>query len=132
MYLTDKNVREVFKTCLSDDKSFIVCGVQFTVYFDRDKIARHKRDIAQMLARLPKDFMQFGGGGWSFLNMCIDADGRQWTDYHTTMDMLVCLGVAIGVVSFPLDRQFWPTLPGGMPYVVVDDAALELDNINQE
>lgn len=132
MYLTDKNVRKVFKACLSDDNSFIVCGVQFTVYFDRNKIARHKRDIAQMLARLPKDFMRSGGEGWSFLNMCIDADGRQWTDYHQTMDMLVCLGVAIGAVSFILPRNLWTALPGGMPYVVVDDAALELDNINKE
>lgn len=55
----------------------------------------------------------------SFLNMCMDKHGNYWTGSHATMDALVMLGNAIGAVSFNLPPQFWPILPGGMPYVTV-------------
>jgi len=69
---------------------------------------------------LPDEFHTGKGGGWSFLDACNDRNGAQWTSLHRTMDQLVCLGHAIGAVSFCLPREMWKILPGGMPYFVVD------------
>ena len=51
--------------------------------------------------------------------MCMDKHGNYRTDSHATMDAMVMLGNAIGALSFNLPPQFWPILPGGMPYIVV-------------
>jgi len=57
------------------------------------------------------------GGGWSFLNLCSTKDEKQWTGLHERMEQLICLGMAIGKVSYCCPREMWPSLLGGMPYV---------------
>jgi hypothetical protein len=53
--------------------------------------------------------------------MCNDRDDIQWTGMHTTMDQLVCLGVALDLVEItPRDMNAF--LPGGVPYVMYKDA----------
>lgn len=121
MCLTHQNVEEVFKDCLANTTEYTLKGVCIEVAFNREKIAEHEQDIMQMLMQLPIQFHRPGGCGWSFLNMCIDRDGNQWTDYHQTQDKLVCLGRAIGAVEFLMPRDFWKALPGGMPYIVIND-----------
>lgn len=121
--LTSENVEAIFKDCLaeSDEKiRQIISGVRIKAGFNRDKVTANRDNILSMLSCLPKEFHAFKGGGWTFLNLCVDADGRQWTDFHQMCDMLVCLGIAIGAVKFLLAREFWQCFPGGMPYVVVD------------
>ena len=73
-----------------------------------------------MLEQLPDKFHKEKGGGWSFLNLCMDKYRRQWTDLHSVCDMLVCLGIATGHLSFPMPRDLWNISPGEMPYVVVN------------
>jgi hypothetical protein len=51
--------------------------------------------------------------------MCQDKEDHQWTDFHQTMDELVCLGTAIGKLEYLMPREMWNVLPGGMPYIVV-------------
>lgn len=123
MRLTSENVEAVFKDCLTDEHKFVVKGVCIGAAFDRDKIEAHEDEIFQMLMQLPAEFhTPCGGGGWTFLNMCIDRDGNQWTDFHQIMDMLVCLGLAIGAVEFLFkQRDLWQTMPGGMPYLSIND-----------
>ena len=121
MQLTHQNVEEVFKDCLADNKEYTMKGVLIEAAFNRDKIAEHEQNIMQMLMQLPKEFHRPGGCGWSFVNMCIDKNGNQWTDYHRTQDKLVCLGRAIGAVEFVLQRDLWKIFPGGMPYIVIND-----------
>lgn len=75
-----------------------------------------------MLNELPMNFMQSGGQGWSFLNMCVDKNGNQWTGSHEIVDKLVCLGIASGYANFVLPRGMWKILPGGMPYIAIDDS----------
>lgn len=120
MRLTHQNVESVFKDCLADTDEYVK-GVCIKVAFNREKIVEHEKDIMQMLMQLPKQFHKPGGCGWSFLNMCIDKDGNQWTDYHQTQDKLVCLGRAIGAVEFLMPRDLWKVFPGGMPYIVIND-----------
>lgn len=86
MCLTHQNVEEVFKDCLANTTEYTLKGVCIEVAFNREKIAEHEQDIMQMLMQLPIQFHRPGGCGWSFLNMCIDRDGNQWTDYHQTQD----------------------------------------------
>ena len=119
--LTSENVEAIFKDCLTDERSFIVHGVRKRASFDREKVEAHEEEIMQMLMQLPTQFHRPGGGGWTFLNMCIDRDGNQWTDLHDMQDKLVCLGRAIGSVEFLMPRDWRKVFPGGMPYIVIND-----------
>jgi hypothetical protein len=78
-----------------------------------------------MLLELPDTFMKTKGGGWSFLNACMNKNGEQWTAFHPKVQELFCLGLALDICSYTLPREMWKVLPGGMPYLVVDDAKAE-------
>jgi hypothetical protein len=90
-----------------------------------DRITAHRSEIASLLLGFPEEFYSDGGGGWSFLNLCMLANGEQWTGYHLVMEQLLQLGEAIGRVSYPMPRDMWDVMPGGMPYVVIDRSAIE-------
>jgi hypothetical protein len=95
--------------------------------------------VAGMLAQLPSNFHRLGtqhvdgegGGGWSFLNACVCTDPErpdlefeefpQWTGLHMVVNQLLTMGMALGLASMVLPRDLWVTLPGGMPYFVVND-----------
>jgi hypothetical protein len=63
--------------------------------------------------------MEDTGGGSSFLNAVIDNAGHQWADAHSTIDELLCLGLAIGKIEYNAPRQLWRAFPAGMPYFFV-------------
>jgi len=94
-------------------------GIMTNVGFHPERLASHKAEVDEMLAELPDEFKKSMGGGWSFLNACNDKNGNQWTDLQKTMEQLVLLGIALGVVKFQLPREVWKALPGGMPYLVI-------------
>ena len=116
--LTAANVEAVFNACAREGGR-LVQGIVHTFAFDPEVLERRRADIEQMLDGLPGEFHEDIGGGWAFLNACMDRDGRQWADLHLTMEKLVTLGLAIGRVRFPMPRDWWKSLPGGMPYFVV-------------
>ena len=104
------------------DTAVTVEGILHPWGFHRERLEGHRDEIAKMLQGLPREFraQEFGGeGGWSFLNACNDAQDVQWTGLHQTMDVLICLGIGLGLAEWVLPRDMWPVLPGGMPYVVV-------------
>lgn len=123
MQLTSENVERVFKDCLAEQQegAQVIHGVKLKVAFDRSKVSANRDNILSMLSLLPEPFQVGRGGGWSFLNICVDHDSRQWTDLHQTCDMLVCMGLAIGAVKFCFNqRELWQMFPGGMPYLSID------------
>jgi len=123
MQLTSENVEAVFKDCLAEKKegAQIINGVVLKVAFDRSKVSDNRENILSMLSLLPEQFQVGIGGGWSFLNLCVDKAGQQWTDFHQMCDKLVCLGIAIGAVEFCFkQRELWQVFPGGMPYLTID------------
>lgn len=125
MELTSENVKEVFMKCLfkegEDTSNFIPAkSVMTNVGFNPERIKENESKIIELLSGLPDDFKTSGGGGMSFLNACVDKSGNQWGE-HQNIDQLLCLGIAIDKVSFPMPREFWNALPGGMPYVQVKD-----------
>lgn len=122
MKLTADNVHAVLKDCLNDTDGTMYKAVLVSARLNDKCLEAHREQILSMLAQLPEQFMRSCGGGWSFLNACIDADGRQWCDTHRTIDILVLLGIAIGAVEFVFpQRELWQAFPGGVPYFVIND-----------
>ena len=99
----------------------VVNGVVTNAGFNPERIAKYSFLIEHLLLQLPANFMRSAGGGWSFLEACNDKDGRQWTSFHKSMDELFCLGIAAKKAEFLLPRDMWAVLPGGMPYVIIND-----------
>lgn len=137
MKLTAENVTEVYKDCLFTDEEYpnetpsvetlpegavVTDGILNKTAFHPGRLEGHRQDIIDMLHGLPTEFQSTtngGGGGWSFLNACMDNEGGQWTGMHQTQDMLVQLGIGIGAADYLLPRDIWSALPGGMPYFAV-------------
>jgi len=117
--LTAERVENLFGECLAHE-GVAVEGIMCTTRFSPDAIGAHRAEITAMLAELPDEFRRSGGGGWTFLNACLDRHGVQWTGLHRVMEQLFMLGLAAGLVSELMPRDMWRVLPGGMPYYVVD------------
>lgn len=121
MRLTPENVETVFARCLRNEgEAPLYRGVMLGAYLD---VSEDRENIRLMLGDLPDPFQTEIGGGWSFLNMCVDRRDHQWTGLHQTQDKLVALGLASGHLRFCLEeRDMWSMLPGGMPYIMVEGA----------
>ena len=120
--LTAGDVAKVFEICAADDgKPLPFDEEMLATAFDPQAIQANRCRIAQMLGELPMQFRADVGGGWSFLNACLDRHGNQWTDLHSTMAKLFGLGVAAGLADFVFPPLLWSSLPGGMPYFVIAD-----------
>jgi hypothetical protein len=120
--LTAERVESVFarSVAAAGEPGITVSGVVHDATFMPDAIEVARDEIRAMLAGLPGQFRKSAGGGWSFLNACMDRDGRQWTSLHMVMEELFMLGMAAGLVTDVTGRDLWPALPGGMPYYAVD------------
>lgn len=126
MDLIPANVEQTFKDCLfkegEETNDFVEAhAVMMHVGFHPKRLEEKQKDIESMLLQLHDNFMQTKGGGWTFLNGCLTNKGDQWTGEHNTVDLLICLGLAIKKVEFSMDRIFWRSMPGGMPFFVVKD-----------
>jgi hypothetical protein len=123
---------EVFRYCLyTEDEvtepgepptgAVLVKGIAHNYGLHPARVAE-KREVILALIRdvVPDAFLTTKGAGWSFLNLCMDRNGVQWTGMHHTMEALLCLGMAIGKAGYCLPREMWAVLPGSMPYVWFD------------
>ena len=116
MNLTAQNVENLFAECFRETGEPTE-GVMGKAALDT---TGRESEIESMLAQLPTEFQSTGGGGWTFLNACMDKDGGQWTGVQPTMDKLFMLGIAAGKAKWLLPREMWSALPGGVPYAVVN------------
>ncbi len=124
MKLTSENVDTVFRDSLfkndeNTDNYVKGVGIKSDIGFHPDRLESHRDDVKTMLACLPDAFMRTAGGGMSFLNACNDRDGVQWTGMHQHMEQLFQLGDALGLSKYPMPKEAWHVLPGGMPYILV-------------
>ena len=130
MQLTAENVMEVFHDCLYRDDEVEACkipegavlvtGLVVEYGFHPDRVEKNSQAISEMLDQLPHQFRD--GGGWTFLNACFNEAGEQWCE-QPTAEALVVLGLAIKRVEYCLGRPVWDSLPGGVPYFRVKEAA---------
>jgi hypothetical protein len=89
-------------------------GIVHVFCFHPERVMEAKPQIDALLSELPDNFFLSKGGGWTFLNAFQDRHGRHWGE-HREMEMLVCLGIAVGSASWMM-RDMMEVLPGGVPY----------------
>lgn len=120
--LSSSAVNDLFWNCLAgseeDSDVKLVGGIVRTFMFDPAKLIENKESIVSFLMELPEKFQEEKGGGWSFLEACMDKEGNHWAE-HPTIERLMGLGIAIDKVEYVLPREMWSVLPGGMPYFVI-------------
>lgn len=132
MNLTAENVTRVGVDCLFDeneieegkeipDDAIVVDAVVHKYGFHPGRLESHRQEIALMLNDLPEDFRT--EGGMSFLRSHLDKEGRQWGE-HKEMEILFALALALKLAEFPITREMWFILPGGVPFIQVDQSAL--------
>ena len=127
--LTVENLQATIMDCMyregeytpgtTPEGAVIVEGITRTFGFHPDRLQSHLADIEGMLGELPDVFMASGGGGYTFLDACMDRHGNQWTGMHPLMEELFILGIAVDRAEWCLPREAWNVLPGRMPYVMV-------------
>ena len=115
-----ERVNAIIKDCLNgkEEGALIIEGLVRKFGFSPAKISEHKEEIRALLNEMPDNFHAGKGGGWSFLNLCMDKAGNQWGE-QLDMEALVCLGIAAGMATWGL-RMMQEFLPGGVPYVTFD------------
>jgi hypothetical protein len=126
MKLTAEIVNKTFMECLfkegePTEEHVRAEGLVNFVGFHPNRLKEATPVIEELLQEVPESFNKSGGGGMSFINLAQDKDGNQWADLHQTMEQLVLLGIGIGKVKYLMPRVMWPALPGGAPYIVVNN-----------
>jgi hypothetical protein len=119
-----KRVEAIFEACVwdkgqDDGQPVEVEGIA-KAEFAPTRLSQHESEVVELLGGLPNEFKRSGGGGYSFLNGCTDANGEQWTGLQMVVEQLFLLGMGVGRVSSLMPREMWPALPGGVPYYVVE------------
>lgn len=124
-----ERVEAVLKDCLYKDDELAgdkppadavyVDGVIQRFAFHPGRVAVHKADIAAFCNELPDTFQKSGGGGWSFLNLCMTRDGEQWGEQRNC-EQLIVLAIGSGQGGYLLPKDLWSALPGSVPYVYFD------------
>ncbi len=129
--INSTRITEIMKDCLMKEDEIdgdsvkngipheIITGAMGGFAFQTDRISEYKAEINEFLLQLPEQFMKSIGGGWSFLNACIDKDGHQWGEQMNVNELMV-LGAAAKLVSIS-SKSMWSMFPGGMPYFTVLD-----------
>jgi len=126
-----KRLDEIFCDCLLTEKEngengdplVKVVKVEAIVnnfVFHSERVKKYTDEIVSFLDELPDKFKSSIGGGWSFVNACMDKHGNQWGE-HRNMEQLFALGIAIGKAKFMIPRRMWSIFPGGVPYVAYMD-----------
>jgi hypothetical protein len=114
----------LFRDSESHDRFVPAHGIMHSVAFQTQRLVSHRDEVAEMLREIPDEFHSRAGGGMSFLKFCQTRDGIAWGE-HNSGEELVLLGEGLGMISCIFDRAQWGTLPGGMPYYVVNDDILD-------
>ena len=131
--LDAKKVNEIFMDCLFKEHpacgtTFIpVKGITMNVGLQASKVEEHSGEIKELLDELPDNFKENSGGGWSFLEACVDKEGNQWGE-HNNMQELLMLGIASGWAGYLVSsRELWSAFPGGVPYFMIFDNKHEVE-----
>lgn len=124
-----KTLDAIMMDCLFLDKEIpeqgipegavVVEGITGRFALHPERLESHRKKIVEIIREMPDNFQKHIGGGWSFLNLCMDKNGNQWGE-HAGVQILCVLSIALKLGEFILPREFWPSLPGGMPYIAFD------------
>jgi hypothetical protein len=121
--LNAERIEVIFRDCLFKEgedttTAILAKGIVIDAGFHPVRLENYRNEVSDLLFELPVEFQKAEGGGWSFLNACVDRKGRHWGE-HRNMEQLFLLGLALGKVKCQMPREMWSMLPGGVPYYVV-------------
>jgi len=91
--INESRVSEIYNNCLSNS-GIKAEGVFSTVFFNKEKIDEHRKEITEMLKQFPDELID----GLHFLNLSYDKEGH-WTEHLVKVEQLVLLGIAIKKLS---------------------------------
>jgi len=98
-------------------------GIMTGFYFHPGRLEEARPKVEAIIRDVVREeFLKGKGGGYSFLELCVDRHGGQWAE-HPTMEALLVLAMGLGLGGYCLPRTYWTSLPGGMPYVWFDRGA---------
>lgn len=98
----------------------MVAGITCNFGFHPGRLKENRELIKSWIDELDDKFKE----GWSFVNLCYTKNNELWTGSHKTMEELMCLAIASGLMEYCADRELWSVLPSGMPYVRIKDERL--------
>jgi hypothetical protein len=130
LMINPEEVKKVFLSCLYKPEEIgntkkipkdavIVEGIRGKYAFHPKRLEEQRSKVTEWLKALPHQFRKNGGGGWSFLNACMQENGVQWTGLHERMEQLFCMAIGLGLAKCQMPREMWFVFPGGMPYYVI-------------
>lgn len=112
VYLNPESVRELLISCMFKDSDIkeekpireftLVEGLVGLFILDTEKINENKQKIKELIDLLPDMSVSK-----SFVDLCFDRNGRQWTGEQQMMDVLVVLGVAANILKYTLPKEKW-------------------------
>lgn len=113
-------LEEAFAKCLfkeGEDTTGMIAveGIVHKYGFHPERLQEQKKTIKALVAELPAQFKE----GWSFLNLCMTKDNREWTGVQLRMEQLMVMAIGLDIMAYCMPREMWQILPGGVPYVIV-------------
>ena len=134
--LNPKNVHKLFQDCLFKEEEYkdgeptsdfnYVAGIARPFIFNTERLNKNKSKIAALIDMLPliplpqslsDDENSMSIFSQSFSNLCVDKNGRQWTGEQPTMELLMVLGIACGLIEYTYPREEWEKLFGKVPEI---------------
>lgn len=119
MDLTADNVRAVFDDSLAasgEVPTLRAHGLFNEFFFNPGRLEVHRSAVRSFLGKLSTRYYVDRGGGHSAMAMGHRRDGEYWGG-RPDVERLICVGLALGLVDFCLDRRLWHLFPAGLPYV---------------
>lgn len=91
-------------------------GIINSFAFNTKRLNDHAEEIGLLVDQLPIRLEPV-----SFLQLCMDKEGRQWANEHKIMEQIVALGVATKKLAYGMPRELWGICPGGVPYIGLEE-----------
>lgn len=120
--IESEKVTETFMSLLFADEEItdnktpkntvVVEGLTGSFGLHAGRLQENKKAIVEWIAQLPSKIDE----GCSFLELCNDNQGNQWTSFQRTVEQLMVMGLAVGCVKCCTPRELWSILPGCVPY----------------
>jgi len=110
------NQDEIVDGKIPEDTAF-ADGIIAKAGFHRGRLESHKDEIKSILENLPINFRKSNVGGRdgdSIFRMCFDKNNDRWGT-HANVEELCLLSIALDLGEFPIPRELWIMLPGGVP-----------------
>ena len=117
-------VRNEMDKASADAGDVEVRGIDGTRRFYSAELEESRKVIGDLLDRLPAVAQYVSGEygkDFNFQAVAMQQPAYPCWALVVAMKMVYTLGMAIGRVREIADREFWETLPGGLPYYVVEN-----------